>query len=571
MFLISSSGTLLAQDPVVPSQGKDTGKVIRLIKADTYRRVKKDSLTELNMLIGNVLLQQGTTLFSCDSAVQNTTSNQIEAFGNVHINDADSIHTYSQYLRYMGNTKMAYLQKKVKLTDGKGTLTTEELEYDMNSRIGSYKNNGKVVNGTTVLTSREGFYYADTKEAYFMQQVKLIDPEYTMATDTLLYNIDSSLATFVSPTTINDGRSTIKTRSGYYDMKNGTASFGSRPVIEDSTQQIIADNIVYDKKSGEGHADGSVVYRDTAQGVTILAGDTKFNNNDRQVLATQKPVMIIRQDKDSIYVSADTLFSSVMAYREYKEDKDSAVHEILKDSSKSTAKVSEDSSRVSTPVEKDSSLAITTPGKDSTLITDTLRNITRTSPAAKDSIRFFRAYHHVRIFSDSLQGVCDSLYYSSQDSTFRLYKDPVIWSNENQMTGDTIYLFTRNKKPDHLYVLENSFAISRTKENLFNQIRGNNINGNFVNGDIDYMRAKGNAESVYYLQDSDSAYIGMNYARADAISMYFGKDGLKRVSWVNGVEGTTFPMNQIPEDKKTLRDFKWLDNRRPKTWLELFQ
>jgi lipopolysaccharide export system protein LptA len=125
-----------------------------------------------------VLLQQGTTLFSCDSAVQNTTSNQIEAFGNVHINDADSVHTYSQYLKYLGNARMAYLQKKVKLTDGKGTLTTEELEYDMNSRIGSYRNNGKVVNGTTVLTSKEGYYYADSKEAYFMQKVQLIDQQY---------------------------------------------------------------------------------------------------------------------------------------------------------------------------------------------------------------------------------------------------------------------------------------------------------------------------------------------------------------------------------------------------------
>jgi len=467
---------------------------------------------------------------------------------------------------------MAYLQKKVKLTDGKGTLTTEELEYDMNSRIGSYRNNGKVVNGSTVLTSKEGYYYADSKEAYFMQNVKLIDPEYTMATDTLLYSIDSSVATFVSPTTINDGRSTIKTRSGRYDMKNGTASFESRPVIEDSTQQIIADNIVYDKKSGEGHADGSVVYKDTAQGVTILAGDTRFNNNNKQVLATKKPVMIIKQDKDSIYVAADTLFSSVMAYRDINKADDSAAKKSV-DSNQQSAKIIPDiketdkSKRADSTSIANNSIVI----KDSSLVTDTLKNVSRLNASSPDSIRFFRAYRHVRIFSDSLQGVCDSLYYSAMDSTFRLYRDPIVWSNENQLLGDTIYLFTKNKKPDHLYVFENSFAISRTKENFFNQIKGNRINGNFVNGDIDYMRAKGNAESVYYLQDNDSAYIGMNYARADAISMYFGKDGLKRVSWVNGVEGTTFPMNQIPEEKKKLRNFKWADNRRPKTWLEFFQ
>ena len=557
LFLILSLLSVLAsgfaQPPVTTRSGADTSRIVKLIRADTYRRVKKDSLTELNMLVGNVLLQQGTTLFSCDSAVQNAGTNQIEAFGNVHINDADSVHTYSQYLKYLGNTKMAYLQKQVRLTDGKGTLTTEELEYDMNSRIGSYRNSGKVVNGSTVLTSREGYYYAETREAYFMQNVKLVDPDYTMATDTLQYNINNSIATFVSPTIINDGRSTIKTRSGYYDMKNGTANFGERPVIEDSTQIIIADNVAYDKKTGEGHADGRVIYRDTSQGVTILAGDTKFNSSNKQVLATLKPVMIIRQDKDSIYVAADTLFSSVY--------KDTAV-QTVPDSTNEIV--------VDGPVKKEdrlkNSVINVIPDKK-----DTSKNISGTDIAKSDSIRFFRAYHHVRIFSDSLQGVCDSLIYSAKDSAFRLYSDPVIWSNENQLFGDTIYLFTVNKKPHHLFVFENSFAISRTRENFFNQIRGNRINGNFVNGEIDFMRAKGNAESVYYLQDNDSAYIGMNYAKADAISMYFGKDGLKRVSWVNGVEGTTFPMNQIPPEKKNLRNFKWLDNRRPKTWLELFQ
>ena len=132
-------------------------------------------------------------------------------------------------------------------------------------------------------------------------------------------------------------------------------------------------------------------------------------------------------------------------------------------------------------------------------------------------------------------------------------------------------MFTKNKKPDHLYVFENGFVTSKTKENFFNQIRGNRINGNFINGEIDFMRAKGNAESIYYLQDDDSAYVGMNYAKADAISMYFGEDGLRRVSWVNSVEGTTFPMNQIPEGKKKLRNFNWAESRRPKTRLELFQ
>jgi lipopolysaccharide export system protein LptA len=518
--------------------GTDTGKIIYLIKADKYRLLKTDSATEKHILIGNVLLKQGNTYFSCDSAIQDKVLNQVEAFGNIHINDADSVHTYSQYLKYIGDSRIANLKKKVRLTDGKGVLTTEELEYDLIAKMGTYLNGGKVVNGSSVLTSKEGFYYADTREVYFKKNVRLVDPEYTMATDTLLYNIDNEIATFVSPTTINDGKSTIRTRSGFYDLKNGNASFGERPVIVDSTQEIIADNIDYDKKTGRGVATGNVLYRDTAQGVTILAGATNFNSGTKDVLATQKPVMILQQQDDSLYIAADTLYSSLV--------KDSVI--LLRDS---------------TGALLDSS--VLTVSK-----TDTVKGQKVLNKNSSDSIRIFQAFHHVKIFSDSLQGVCDSLYYSAKDSIFRFYRDPILWSIDNQITGDTIYLLTKNKKADQLMVFENGFSINKTRESFFNQIKGNRLNGFFKDGNIDYLRAKGNAESVYYLQDSDSAYVGMNYAQADAISMYFVEKELKKVAWVNTVSGTTYPMGQIPDDKKQLRNFSWQENRRPKTKLDLF-
>jgi lipopolysaccharide transport protein LptA len=531
LFLLLAGTALKAQvtrdtvDAGTTTRTPDTGRIVNIIKADKFKMIDKDTV-KLNMFVGNVLIKQGNTFITCDSVVQNQQLNQVEAFGNVHINDADSVHTYSQYLKYLGDSRVAYLRKNVRLTDGKGTLTTNELEYDLNSGIGVYKNNGKLIDGDNVLTSKEGFYYSDTKEAYFIDNVRLVSPDRTVATDTLLYNVDQDIFTIVSPTTINDGSTVIRTRSGIYDVKNGLANFTERTLIEDSSQQVIADQINFDKNTGKGTAEGNVIYRDTAQGVTILAGSTAFNNTTKDVLATRKPVMVIKQEKDSIYVAADTLYSSMTAAMGKQQD---------------------------------------------SLLTDSLKSAVPDSVVHADSIRIFQAYRNVRIFSDSLQGVCDSLYYSAADSVFRMYREPYVWSGENQINGDTIYMFTRNKKPDQLYVFENGFAISRTKENFFNQIRGNRINGQFVNGEIDYMRAKGNAESVYYLQDEDSAYVGMNYAKADAITMYFGKDGLKRVSWVNTVEGTTFPMNQIPEEKRILRNFKWMDQRRPKTRLELFE
>ena len=189
-----------------------------------------------------------------------------------------------------------------------------------------------------------------------------------------------------------------------------------------------------------------------------------------------------------------------------------------------------------------------------------------------DSSRYFLAFHHVRIFSDSLQSVCDSLFFSAKDSVFRLYYDPVIWSGHSQITGDTIFLYTKNKKPERLYAFDKGIIVNKTTQGFYNQITGKTINGYFINGAIDYMRVSGSqSESIYYAQDKDSAYLGMNRATGDVIDLYFKKDDLKKVLFVNDIQGKFYPMKQIPEDQKFLKNFIWLDDKRPKSKLELFE
>jgi len=508
-------------EPAQPAV-KDSSKPLDILHADRLSFLKKDSTEELQMLVGHVKMRQGKTLVDCDSAVFDKKLNTLQAFGNVHINDNDTVQTYSDYIIYYANTKTALLQKKVILTDGKGRLETDELEYDLNSKLGKYTKGGKVINGNSTLTSKQGIYYGDTKDVYFMDKVLMVDPQNTISTDTLLYNINTDITTFVSPTTIFDGVSTIRTRSGTLNNKTGEANFGERPEIRDSTQTIVADELQYDKRTGEGYAKGRLVYRNIKDGVTLLAEEGQFNRDKKTFLGTKKPVVIFKQDQDSVFMSADTIYSAVF--------KDTAAARM-----------------------GDSVTTISVKGK------------------AADSIRYFQGFHHVRIFSDSLQGVSDSLYYSYKDSVFRFYGNPVMWSGNSQITGDTMWLYTKNQKPDRLFVRENAFSINKTKEGFNNQLRGNSITAYFNNGEIHYMRAKGSAESMYYLQDEDSAYVGANYAHADLITIYFENKELSRVSWVNQVEGNFYPVRQIPEERQTLRGYKWLEGRRPKSRADLFR
>ena len=530
VFLFAISYQTFAQQIIGSTPSSDSIRSIRIVQGKSLRLITIDSVTSFETIAGNVIIKEGLTTFYCDSATINRRTNVVEAYGNIHINDNDSIHTYSQYLRYVGTERIAYLKKKVKLTDKKGTLYTDDLEYNLSTGIATYKNGGRITNDKTVLTSRDGVYYADTKDVYFKNDVHLKDPDRDIYTDSLLYNIKTNIATFIAQTKIigKDG-TVINTRSGTYNLGTGEAIFTDGASFKDSSRFAIADNIAYDKKTEVLQLEGNAKFVDSINNITILGGQIFANGKVKSFLATRKPVMIIYRDGDSTYMAADTLFSGLRKY-------DSLERRIV--NQRDTLKT--------------------------TMIVNT--------NDADTSIRYFLGFHNVRIFNDSLQAVSDSLHYSTADSTFKLFGEPVVWNDKSQVTGDTLYVFTQNQKPRRLYVFNNGMIINKTKEGMFNQIGGRTLNAYFVDGTIDYVRVKGSpAESIFYPQDDDSAYVGMNRSSGDVIDVYFVEKELNKVKFINNVDGVLYPIKEIPVDKKQLKGFKWLDNRRPKTWLELFE
>ncbi len=412
LLLTSVNGLAQIITPVSESTAApgDSLLEVHILQAKKLEFRTVNDSTKLQILAGNVRLRQGTSLFYCDSCVINNNTRTFEAWGRVHINDSDTANMYANHLRYLIDKRIAYLDGAVKLTDGKGELTTPDLEYDMISNIGVYTHGGKVINKKTVLTSKEGHYYADLRDVYFKKNVELKDPVYFLKTDSLLYNTETGLARFIAETFIKDssGR-TIETKEGYYNLNTGKAEFGRRPVIRDGKTFITADNIAIDDSLGISHAKGNVVIKDSVQQTTIIAGEVFRNHKKDAILATNKPLMIIKQDDDSIYITADTLFSARLT--DLYGSKDSVVRDTVK------------GTKVVSINEKDS------------------------------TNRYLEAYHNVRIFSDSLQAISDSLFYSFKDSVFRLFQGPVVWANNSQITGDTVLVFTKNKKAERMKVL----------------------------------------------------------------------------------------------------------------------
>lgn len=680
MVMLCCRFVLNAQNaPPLPST-QDTVRTIQIIRGKSLREKTIDSLNSFQTIAGDVILKEGLTLFYCDSASINKRTNILEAYGNIHINQNDSIHTYSQYLKYVGTERIAYLKKEVRLTDNKGTLFTQELEYDLKSSVGKYKKGGRVVNGKTILTSTEGVYYADTKDVFFKKNVHLVDPKYDIRNDTLLYNTQTQITSWNTATNIKSKNGgDIYSTNGTYDLKNGKAFFGNRTIIKDSTRTYVADESAYDELTGIAQLRGSAVIKDSVNGYTVLGNEIYLDKNTSSFLATLKPVLIFKGDgNDSTFIAADTLFSGVekrdslgrkitvskdtlkntkvvniqdsllatTAKRDTVENNSLVKNEIFNDTSitnktdhffvkkdslinnaldknkpdsdnksidATDSSIAKRNKKEIIPINKtDSSLSKKDSMVNNSLVqselvreaeikkadsnfvkqaeedsTTTIAGImkqlgsqkkdtldkTTTIKASKDTaIRYFIAFHKVRIFNDSLQSVCDSLYYSSEDSIFRLFKEPLVFASKSQIAGDTIYMYTKNKKAERLYVFENGIIINKANDIMYNQIAGRTLNGYFKAGELDYMRAKGSpAESVFYPQDDDSAFIGMNRGKGDVIDIYFLNKEVHKVKFINQVDGTLYPIRQIPEDQKFLKNYKWQDKRRPKNKLELFE
>ncbi len=609
------------------AQGVDT---VIVQHADVTTMQKGKDSVVLFILEGNVILKQGKTIFKCDRCVKNDAAKTFEAWGKVHINDSDTTNIYSDHLRYLTDRQIAFLDGNVKLTDGKAVLTTPNLEYNMGRKIATYDKGGKLVNKKTVITSKEGFYYSDIKDAYFKRDVVVEDPAYHITADSLMYNTDRQTASFISPTIIRDSANrTIKTREGFYNLRTGDAEFSQRPFINDNNKTtLFADNVKL--TTDIARAEGNAIVVDSTRGTIVIGNLIYQDRHTEALLATQKPVMIIKQDNDSIYVSADTLFSAKLTdlyapqpvhqpdslSNAFNPDSlGTRAHGIntVNDSLLAAAKLKPepgDSLLAKKPVMSVPDSTVRKPKGPPQVQPPENRKIVRvgrkaaitTAPAQKagesraapvDSIppaekpvgetkpgkttdndstnRYFEAFHHVKIFSDSVQAVSDSLFYSFKDSVFRFFYNPVVWGKESQITGDTLYLHTSNKQPKWFEAINNAMMVNHLEKEAYNQIKSSRMDGYFTNGSLDSVRAKGSAESIYFLQDEDSAYTGINQSSSDIIDAYIHDRALKKVIFRNNVKGTIYPIRKKRPGEMRLEGFKWLEALRPKSKFDIFE
>lgn len=511
----------------------DSTTKVEIIGAGSLVHLVTDT-GEIDKLVDTVRIKQGETLMFCDSAYFSLAKNMVEAFGNVRVVQPGS-EAQSDYMRYVGNQKTAYMKGNVMLTDGKSNLWSEDLTYNTSTKIGVYTLGGTLQDSTTTLSSNSGSYNTKTKDARFTGEVIVIDPQYEIISDDMGYNTETKVVVFYAPSVVTSDSSVLRTTCGRYDTKNEIAHFTCRSSILTKEQYVEADSIDHNRKTGIGNARGNVIAIDTTQHTTLYCGRTDFSEKKKTTLATIKPVLKQVSDNDSLFIRADTFFSFPALKK-----KDTVKQQPVVKTKKKTKQVP----------------------------------VADTAEVDSKAPRSFIGYHHVLIFSDSMQGKCDSISYSQQDSVMRLMYDPIVWSRKSQITGDTILLYMDSSKIRKIFVPNNGFMVSQSgpdKAKLYDQVQGKTITGYFKDGQMDYMLVKPDAQTIYYGKDGNGAYLGVNEVTATRMKVHFKDGELYKILYEQDVKTKSTPLDKADLPNMKLLRFRWLNELRPKSKEQLFE
>ena len=580
--------SVLAQNPFASQpafNNGDTGKVqILNSKYLEYIVLKNESVRKLK---GDVRLKHKDAILYCDSAILDNYNN-VFARGNVVIKQGDSLNIFADSMRYYGIIRMADLFSDVILENNDKKLFTDKLNYDFNTKIATYITKATMVDARTQMTSRRGTYNVQSHEAFFNDKVLVVDKDFDLKTDTLRFNTQTNIAHFLAPTLIYlHDSAQFYTERGYYDLQKDKAEFTRSPQYKKKEQIATSDSMFYDGKTKIITLMGNAITQDSVKKATAntirynreteesqLEGNAHFQDDKQNVVSdtisvNSKTKTYATKGRSKIVNEKQILIADFVDFQDSIGTAKGAV--IWQDTSAKTTINCETLTydQRTEYVKAGGSRPILTSLVDKDTLWLRADTIVSFKQTPQDTNRNLLAYHNVRLFKSNFQSVCDSLTFSQQDSIFRLFKNPIIWSDTSQMTADTIRILLKDKKIDKVFLKNNALIINSKDEQFFNQIKGREVTAYFEGDNIRRMLTEGNAESVYYGIDDKNAYINVNKIDCSEMLILFGNNKVETLKFFTQPKAKALPMKSTNHEELKLKGFRWEIKSRPRSLKDL--
>lgn len=427
--------------------------------------------------------------------------------------------------------------------------------YEKNNSLEAFDNVKMQQGDTLFLYGDRLFYDGNSQLAQVRNHVRMENRNTTLTTDSLDYDRVNNLGYYFAGGTLSDEENVLTSEWGEYSPQTKMSVFNFDVVLENPKFTLTSDTLRYSTATkianivGPSHivSDANHIYSElgfyhTQIGQAELLNRSVLTNEGKQLTGDSLFYDRVRGIGEAFrnVVMNDTVNKNQLQgeYCYYNE-------------------------RTQYAFATDRALAVDYSQGDSLFMhADTLMMCTLHHNT--DSMyRETRGYHKVRIYRSDVQGVCDSLVFSSKDSCLTLYRDPILWSRNQQLLGEQIHIYMNDSTIDWAHIVNQALSVERLDSVNFNQVAGKEMKAFFEQGDMRRVEVNGSVRVVYFPMEKDSTLIGMNVSETSELEMQLENRKMKKMIMRPKSNGTLYPMNQLPEGKTRLENFAWFDYIRP--------
>ena len=418
-----------------------------------------------------------------------------------------------------------------------------------------------VISDSIHLYGQRATYDGEIRQAVLAGRVRLENGKSYLLTDSLFYDLNIDCGYYLTGGQIFNEADTLTSAIGRYFTNTDDAYLHDSVLLRstnyrmdcDSLRYNVSDKIAYFISPTHLVNEENTIFTDrglynTETDISILYGNVQLFGEKQQLFA------------DSIYYDQQLRFGRAWNNARFI---DTVNHFTV------SGNYLEHHEKGGTSIATDSNLLTYVDDNQDTLFLHCDTLLVDFDTASNPTL--VRAFFHTKFCHKDVQGVCDSMVYNVEDSLLVMYYNPVFWSDNYQLSGDTVRFTMLDSIHSKIELCKAGFIVGGLFEDTeFNQIKGLNIVGHLEHQNLQRVDIVGNAECVYYIQEEDSSLVGINTSITSEMRIFLDSNHIRQIRYYDAPNGHVHPDEKLEAKDRKLQGFRWLDAYRARKPDELF-